>query len=62
MTKAREIIKELEKDGWVRMSASGSHYQFKHLVKPGKVTVPFHGAKDLNNITIKSIRKQAGLK
>ena len=52
----------MTKDGWVRMSASGSHYQFKHPVKPGKVTVPFHGAKDLNNITIKSIRKQAGLK
>ena len=62
MRKAREIIKELEKDGWVRMSVSGSHYQYKHPVKPGKVTVPFHGSKDLNSFTIKSIKKQAGLK
>jgi len=62
MTRAREIIRELEADGWFRMGGKGSHYQFKHPSKPGKVTVPFHGSGDLTPATLKSIKKQAGLK
>lgn len=62
MTKAREIIKELEKDGWYRVEGRGSHYQFKHATKPGKVTVPFHGSQDIDKFLIKLIKKQAGLK
>ena len=61
MTKAREIIKELEADSWFRVNSKGSHYQFKHPRKTGKVTVPFHGSGDLTPVTLKSIRKQAGL-
>ena len=61
MTKAREVIKELKADGWKKIRAKGSHYQFKHPVKPGKVTVPFHGSSDLTPGTLKSIKKQAGL-
>ena len=57
----KEIIKIIEKDGWRRVkSRSGSgHLQFKHPVKKGKVTVPFHGKDDLNKDAIKSILKQA---
>ncbi|WP_317954344.1 type II toxin-antitoxin system HicA family toxin [Paenibacillus chitinolyticus] len=59
-TSSRDIIKEIEKDGWYLVHISGSHHQFKHPVKKGKVTIP-HPNKDLPSKTVKSIRKQAGL-
>ncbi|MNJ02419.1 YcfA-like protein [compost metagenome] len=58
--KSREIIKLLESDGWYFVRASGSHHQFKHPVKTGKVTVP-HPKNQLPQGTVKSILKQAGL-
>jgi predicted RNA binding protein YcfA (HicA-like mRNA interferase family) len=39
----------------------GSHRQFKHPVKPGRVTVPGHPADDLSPGMLSSILKQAGL-
>lgn len=57
----REIEKLLLQDGWYAVSQVGSHKQFKHDVKPGKVTVPIHRG-DLNIKTANSILKQAGLK
>ena len=39
---AKEIIKILKKDGWVEKNCKGSHKQFVHPEKPGKVTVPYH--------------------
>jgi predicted RNA binding protein YcfA (HicA-like mRNA interferase family) len=53
-----EIIKRLQQDGWVIHNIRGSHYQFKHHVKKGKVTVP-HPKKILPIGTLKSIFKQA---
>lgn len=60
--KAREIIKLIEKDGWKFIRQTGSHMQFRHDVKPGLVTVPYHGSKDLSKINVESILKQARLK
>ncbi len=57
---SREIIKLLLADGWVLISAKGSHYQYKHPTKPGRVTVP-HPNKDLAPGTTRSIFRQAGL-
>lgn len=37
--KVRELIKTLEKDGWYISKTRGSHRQFKHPMKRGKVTV-----------------------
>lgn len=48
-------------DGWVFKSQEGSHKHYIHPVKPGKVTIPFHG-KDIPKGTENSILKQAGLK
>jgi predicted RNA binding protein YcfA (HicA-like mRNA interferase family) len=59
--KSQEIIKLLKKDGWLIHNIRGSHHQFKHAEKPGKVTVP-HPKSDLPIGTAKSIFKQAGLK
>lgn len=58
---AKEIIKQLKADGWVEVDTRGSHVQYKHPIKPGKVTVPSHSG-DLPRGTLNSILKQAGLK
>jgi predicted RNA binding protein YcfA (HicA-like mRNA interferase family) len=58
---SRTLIKILEADGWVLVAVRGSHHQFKHPTKPGRVTVP-HPNKDLTKGTEVSILKQAGLK
>mgnify|MGYP001017607271 FL=1 len=59
----REILKILNKAGWMPVEArtKGSHIQLKHPTKPGKVTVPNHKG-DLAPGTLNSIFKQAGLK
>lgn len=60
--KAREIIRIIEKDGWRLERQTGSHMHYFHPVKPGIVTVPFHGSKDLPKYIVASIFKQARLK
>ena len=57
----REMDKILKEDGWYEVSQRGSHHQYKHPTKPGKVTVPEHGWKDINLTVAKKILKQAGL-
>lgn len=59
--RARETEKILLKDGWYFVKQVGSHRQYKHPAKPGKVTIPFHSG-DLDKGTAESILKQAGLK
>ena len=58
--RSSEIVKILEKDGWFVHNIRGSHYQFKHNTKTGKVTVP-HPKSDLPIGTTKSIFRQAGI-
>lgn len=57
----KEIEKILKKDGWYYYDTVGSHMQFKHKTKKGKVTIPRHGG-DIKPGTLNSILKQAGLK
>ncbi len=58
---SRDVIKALEADGWFRVTQKGSHVQFKHHVKPGRVTV-VHPDRDVPPGTLHSIEKQSGLK
>lgn len=58
---SRGVIKALEADGWEEVAQKGSHVQFKHPTKPGRVTVP-HPKKDFPIGTLRSIEKQSGLK
>ena len=60
--KVRAIIKLIEWDGWQQVRQTGSHRQFRHPTKPGKVTVAGHPNEDLHPKTKASIMKQAGLK
>ncbi|MGK9051993.1 type II toxin-antitoxin system HicA family toxin [Neorhizobium petrolearium] len=59
--KSAEVIALLRKDGWTEVGRKGSHVQFKHPHKPGRVTVP-HPKRDIPLGTLRSIEKQAGLK
>ena len=59
--KFQEIERIILKDGWKLKAVKGSHYQYIHSSKPGKVTIPYH-AGDIAPVIIKSILKQAGLK
>ncbi len=57
---SKHLIKIVEKDGWVKVATKGSHCQFKHPTKAGKVTIPYP-KKDLPLGTVRSIFEQAGL-
>ncbi len=60
--KVREIIRMIEQDGWYHVATRGSHRQFKHPSKPGRVTIAGKPSADLAPGTLNSILKQAGLK
>jgi predicted RNA binding protein YcfA (HicA-like mRNA interferase family) len=60
--KVAEILRLLQQDGWVQVAQRGSHRQFKHASKSGRVTVPGKPSDDLAPGTQNSILKQAGLK
>ena len=59
--KVLDMIKILERDGWSLHSTRGSHRQYTHVSKPGRVTLPGHPADDLSAGLIGSILKQAAL-
>jgi predicted RNA binding protein YcfA (HicA-like mRNA interferase family) len=59
--KIRDVLKLIEKDGWYRVVVEGSHRQYKHPTKPGRVTVAGHPGDDIHPKTLKSILTQAGL-
>lgn len=56
---SREIISRLVADGWTLRNTRGSHHQFVHSDKPGRVTVK-HPSKDIPIGTLRSIFRQAG--
>ena len=61
-TTVKEIIRRLADDGWILAATKGSHRQFKHQTKKGRVTVPGKLSADLQPGALKSILRQAGLK
>ena len=60
--KVRDAIKMIEIDGWYIVKQRGSHKQFKHQVKKGRVTIAGNMNDDLAPGTLNSILKQADLK
>jgi predicted RNA binding protein YcfA (HicA-like mRNA interferase family) len=60
--KVNEVLVTLKADDWYLASTRGSHRQFKHLVKSGRVTEPGKPSDDLAPGTLNSILKQAQLK
>ena len=60
--KVHEAIRLIEADGWYLVATRGSHRQYKHPTKPGRVTIAGKPSDDLAPGTRNSIMKQAGLK
>jgi predicted RNA binding protein YcfA (HicA-like mRNA interferase family) len=60
--KIRDAIKLVEAAGWRMVVQAGSHRQYKHAVKKGRVTIAGHPSMDLDPKTKSSILRQAGLK
>ncbi len=58
---SRVVIQRLQADGWFKVAQAGSHVQFKHPSKRGRVTVP-HPNRNIPIGTLKSIERQAGIK
>ena len=59
--KVREMIKAVEGDGWEQVGQVGSHRQYGHPIKPGRVTIAGKPSADVHPRTERSILRQAGL-
>ena len=59
--KIRDVIKLIEADGWYAVATRGSHRQYKHPTKPGRVTIAGHPGDELAPGTLNSVLKQAQL-
>lgn len=60
--KVSEVLRMLHADGWYLVATRGSHRQFKHSTKLGRVTVAGKPSDDLAPGTLNSILKQSGLR
>jgi predicted RNA binding protein YcfA (HicA-like mRNA interferase family) len=60
--KVSDVLRLLRDDGWYLVATRGSHRQFKHPTKPGRVTLPGKPSDDFAPGTLNSVLKQAGLK
>jgi predicted RNA binding protein YcfA (HicA-like mRNA interferase family) len=60
--KVRDVIQLIEADGWYLVAQKGSHRQYKHHIKPGRVTIAGHPGHDITPGTFNCILKQAQLK
>ena len=58
--RSKDLIRLVEREGWVLRRVRGSHHQFKHPTKPGLVTIP-HPKRDMPQGTVKNILRQAGI-
>ncbi|MEI9969192.1 MAG: type II toxin-antitoxin system HicA family toxin [Terracidiphilus sp.] len=52
----------MRENGWQLRNQEGSHQQWVHRAKPGKVTIAGHPNDDIPPGTLKAMLKQAGLK
>lgn len=57
---SRDVIRAIERAGWVHVAAKGDHWQFKHPTRPGRVTV-VHPKRDLPIGTLRNIERQSGV-
>jgi predicted RNA binding protein YcfA (HicA-like mRNA interferase family) len=60
--KVRDVLRLIEDDGWYLVATRGSHRQYKHATKLGRVTVAGKPSDDMAPGTLNSVLKQAGLK
>ena len=58
--KVRDVLKLIRDDGWYQVTQEGSHRQFKHPVKSGRVTVAGHPSQEMAKGTVGNILKTGG--
>lgn len=58
--KPKDMIKELERNGFTEIRSNGSHRFFKNNENGKTTTVPYH-SRELSKGLEKAIRKQAGI-
>jgi predicted RNA binding protein YcfA (HicA-like mRNA interferase family) len=59
--KVRDVIRLIEADGWQKVVTEGSHRQYKHPTKPGRVTISGHPGDEMPKGTLASVKRQARL-
>ena len=57
---AREAERAILRDGWVHTGGTGSHHQYRHPTKSGRLTLSFHSSEILTPKTLGSMLRQAG--
>jgi predicted RNA binding protein YcfA (HicA-like mRNA interferase family) len=62
LVKIRDVIRLIQDDGWFLVATRGSHRQYKHPTKPGRVTIAGHPNDELATGTLNSVFKQAGIR
>lgn len=60
--KVGELMKLIERDGWVQVRTRGGHRQFHHPSKLGTVTIAGKRSVDIPTGTANNVLKQAGPK
>ena len=58
--KPREVVRILEKLGFVEVRQRGSHRQYRHADGRG-TTVPFHAGRDITPPLLRQITKDIGM-
>ncbi len=58
----KDVIKMVERDGWMMIRTSGSHRHFKHATKLGLETVSGNAHDEMPKGTLNNVLRQAGLK
>jgi len=60
--RVREVVRLLQKEGWIQMRSKGSHRHFRHPTRSSVITVPGNDGKELAPGTLNDILKKAELK
>lgn len=60
--KCSELLRLLQKNGWIEIRRSGSHIIMRHPTKTGQLPVPYHGSKEVKKGLLTAILKQADIK
>jgi predicted RNA binding protein YcfA (HicA-like mRNA interferase family) len=60
--KVKDLIANIEADGWFLVRQKGSHRQYHHPTKPGTVTIAGKASVEVPPGTLNAALKQAGIK
>ena len=58
---AREVVRVLERTGFVRVRVHGSHWIFRHRELRRRVTIPYHRTRVIPPGTMANILRESGI-